>query len=204
MCGYGIEALHYLAKVEIRVRFPLPAQNCGAILPRIAHRKERPKICWPRQSNILVTYIYCYYFYMQYKKFGDDYVVSLARGEEIVSSLKEFCAKESVSLGSITGIGAGEDIELGYYDVGTKEYRTKVFKEEHEITALAGNITQMNNELYLHLHITIGNKHFEALAGHLSRATVSGACEIFIHAMTGSVSRYKDEEVTGLNLLDIK
>ena len=58
---------------------------------------------------------------MEFKKFGDTYVVRLDRGEEIIASLTELCAKENIVLGSIEGLGAADHVVVGLYNVGTKE-----------------------------------------------------------------------------------
>ncbi|MEX0649515.1 MAG: PPC domain-containing DNA-binding protein [Candidatus Andersenbacteria bacterium] len=140
---------------------------------------------------------------MKHRKIGSSYVVSIERGDEIVASLRDLCEKEGITLASVSGIGAAQQIELGYYNVEQRQYSTRTFEAEHEITALVGSVTAMNSEVYLHLHMTIGDKTFTAYAGHLVKATVSGACEIIIHAIDGTVDRYKDEDVTGLNLLKL-
>lgn len=139
---------------------------------------------------------------MHYKTFGETYVVSIARGEEIVASLQQFCEEAAVTLGQVSGIGAAEEIELAYYNVATKEYSTKTLRDSYEITALTGNITTMDGKPYLHLHITVGDKNFQPYAGHLIRATVSGACEVFIQTASGTVERRKDDAI-GLNLLQL-
>ena len=43
---------------------------------------------------------------MQYRVFGDTYVVRLQRGEEVLACLRELCEKESISLGTVSAIGA--------------------------------------------------------------------------------------------------
>lgn len=140
---------------------------------------------------------------MKHTQIGDSYIVSIERGEEIVSSLKRLCEEEDITLASVTGIGAAQQIELGYYNVGAHEYSTRTFDGEYEVAALVGNITSMDEQPYLHLHITIGDKDFAAYSGHLVEATVSGACEITLRVLDGQVNRYKDEKTTGLNLLQL-
>ena len=140
---------------------------------------------------------------MEYKAFGNTWMLRFDRGEEIVACLKKFCLDEEVKLASVAAIGAAEDVELGYYKVPTREYLTQVFAGEHEITGLLGNISTKDGEVYLHLHITIGNESFEARAGHLVAATVSGTCEMIVRSIKGEVDRFKDEKETGLNLLKL-
>ncbi len=139
---------------------------------------------------------------MNFKKFQHGYVVRLERGEEIVAALKDFCTRQNIRLGSVSGIGAADNVTLGFFEPKTKEYTEKKIKENHEIAPLAGNITTMNGEVYLHLHISLGDKNFTAHAGHLKSAVVSATCEIFIHTFDGIVEREFDKDI-GLNLMKI-
>ena len=43
---------------------------------------------------------------MEYRKFGDTYIVRMDRDEEILAQLKIFAEKEQVKLASVTGLGA--------------------------------------------------------------------------------------------------
>ncbi|MBC8589001.1 PPC domain-containing DNA-binding protein [Paratissierella segnis] len=137
---------------------------------------------------------------MDYRKFGNKYVVRLEKGEEIVSSLKELSRKEKISLGRISGIGAVGEVEIGYFETKIKEYHSKVLKGDMEILNLNGNISEMNNEVYLHLHITIADDNLNAVGGHLNSAIISATGEIVIDVIEGKVDRELDEDI-GLNLI---
>ena len=43
---------------------------------------------------------------MEFRKFGNKYVVRMDRPEEVVSTLKQFCQAQGITLGWIMGIGA--------------------------------------------------------------------------------------------------
>ncbi len=138
---------------------------------------------------------------MEYRRFNDKIVLRLDRGDEIVEKIKELCIKENIALGAVSGIGAAEETQIGIFDVNTKEYFGKTFKGLYEISNLTGNISKMNDECYLHLHITIGNvKTNETHAGHLNRAVIGATAEIIIFVIDGKVDRQKDESI-GLNVL---
>ncbi len=42
-----------------------------------------------------------------------------------------------------------------------------------EITSLVGNISQMNGEVYLHIHINLANEENKVFGGHLTSAIIS-------------------------------
>ena len=138
---------------------------------------------------------------MEYAQFGNTFIVRVDRGEEIVASLREFCEKAGVTLGSIVGIGATDKATIGLFDVEKKEYFSKELTGNHEIAALVGNITTKDGEVYLHLHVTLGDRDHKASAGHLNSAVVSATFEAVVHAADGTVGRREDGNL-GLNLLD--
>lgn len=136
---------------------------------------------------------------MEFKKFGSKYIVRLDKGEEIVETLKQFCAANNIKLGNIQGLGASNKIKVGYFDVDKKEYFSKEFEGNFEIAPMVGNISTMNDEVYLHCHINFGNEEFGAHAGHLNSAVVSATFEATIDVIEGKVDRELSKEI-GLNL----
>jgi len=137
---------------------------------------------------------------MQSKKFGQKYLIRIDRGEEIIESLKKFCEDNKIKLGTITGLGATNNAEIGLYDVKIKKYYEKEMKGNFEIAPLYGNITTMKGEIYLHLHANLGDESQQSFSGHLTRAVVSATFEGVIEIIDGEVDRGKDSK-TGLNLL---
>lgn len=139
---------------------------------------------------------------MEYRCFGDTYVVRLERGEEIISALTRLTEAELLDLATVRGIGAADQLTVGVYDVEEKQYFQEELRGAFEITALTGNITRMAGKPYLHLHITVADPRRGLVAGgHLNRAVISATAELFITAYRGKVGRRHDEEI-GLNLLE--
>jgi len=136
------------------------------------------------------------------KKIGNKWFVRLQKGEEIVSSLADFCKQNQISLGTISGIGACSPVTIGLLNTRTKEYNSITFSEDMELASLNGNISTMNGEVYLHLHATFANKDLQAFAGHLSSAIISVTGEIIIDPSDGVIER-KKEEAIGINLWNL-
>ena len=138
---------------------------------------------------------------MQYRVFGDTYVVRLQRGEEVLACLRELCEKESISLGTVSAIGAVNQVVVGVYRVDEQKYVANTFDGVMELTSLMGNITEKDGEPYLHLHATFGDLTGKVIGGHLNEAVVSATCELFVRKVEGHVGRRLDPE-TGLNIFD--
>lgn len=138
---------------------------------------------------------------MDYRRFNNNIVLRLEVGEEVIASIKELCIKENIKSGSVTGLGASDDIEIGLFKVKEKKYYSTNFKDDFEITNLTGNISVMNDEPYLHIHGTFANISGNCIGGHLNKAVISATSEIIINIIDGDVKRRFDEKI-GLNLIE--
>ena len=138
---------------------------------------------------------------MEFRRFEDIYVLRLDRGEELIETLMEFVKKEKITLGTINGLGASNYVEVGLFNIETKEYKKNVYEKDMEITSIIGNISTMDNESYLHIHINLSDENNNVIGGHLSKCVISATCELFVQKVEGRVDRTKDEKV-GLNLFD--
>ena len=137
---------------------------------------------------------------MEFKKFGNRYFVRIDRGEELIESLKKFCRANGIKLASVTGIGAAGKAVIGLFETKTKKYISKEVTGDHEITALMGNITRMDGEPYLHIHVNLADRECRAIGGHLNSAVISGTCEGVVDVTDGALGREFDGGA-GLNLL---
>ena len=95
---------------------------------------------------------------MKHKKIGSKYFLRIDKDEEVVASLYKFCTDNGLKLGSVIGIGAADRITIGVFNTVAKEYHNQELTGEYEITNLIGNITQKDGEVYLHLHIALGDE----------------------------------------------
>ncbi|NLY21382.1 MAG: DNA-binding protein [Tissierellia bacterium] len=129
-------------------------------------------------------------------------IVRLQKGEEIVESLKKIIKEYNLVGGSVVGIGASDDIEVGCYNSATKEFKSTTFNDDYEITSLIGNVSRKDGEPYVHLHINFSDEEMHTRGGHLNRAVISVTCELFIDFIDEEIGRYLDEE-TGIYFWDI-
>ncbi len=136
---------------------------------------------------------------MEYRKFNNQIVVRIAKGEEIIEKIKEVALKENIKLASINALGATNNFVVGVYKVDEKKYYSNEFKGNFEIVSLTGTINTMNGEFYTHIHMSAGNDKGEVFGGHLNKAIVSATCEMVINIIDGNIDRYFDKEI-GLNL----
>ena len=136
------------------------------------------------------------------KKCGDTYVLRLEIGEEIVSAIKDFCARNNLFCAEVSGIGAVSEATLGFYNVRSKEYSKTVIEGPLEMVSLLGSVTQKDGEPYLHLHASFSGKDCNCLGGHLNSAVIGVTGEIFLREIDGQICRKLQEDI-GINIFDI-
>jgi len=118
---------------------------------------------------------------MLIKKIDNQILVVLDIEQDVVQALTEVAIHHKIKGGSITGIGAVKDAQLGYYDLHKKEYIRKTFShEDYELVALNGNISLRDGLPYVHVHTALGRSDFSIFGGHLFEAKVAVTAEIYI------------------------
>ena len=136
---------------------------------------------------------------MEYKKVKNHIIIRLDVGEEIISSIMNILKNEKISFATVTGIGATNDFTVGTYDVTNQLYKKSNYKGVYEIVSLLGNTSTMNNEPYIHIHMSAADKNNNVVGGHLNEAYISATAEIVLEIIEANVDRIKDPN-TGLNI----
>ena len=141
---------------------------------------------------------------MQYQQKNKKYLLlKLESGEEIIDSLSNLALKENISCASITGIGAINNVEIGFFNLINKKYNKKRLEGEYEITSLNGNISIKDNIPFVHLHINVSDKECKVFGGHLFNANITVSGEFFIRLIGEKLDRNYDDNI-GLHLWDLR
>jgi predicted DNA-binding protein with PD1-like motif len=139
---------------------------------------------------------------MLIKKFDQYYVLRLHKNDEIITTVKKAAERQKINGAFFFGLGVGSNVVLGYFDVDQRTYIKKAFEGEYEFTSFSGNISTYNGDTVVHCHVTLANRDFDAVGGHLVQATVPATCEIVIFPFSATLKRKKDRD-TNLAVLDI-
>jgi len=139
---------------------------------------------------------------VQYRKVENGYFLRLEKGEEVVSSIVQFAAKEQIPSGAFFGLGAINQIELGYYDFEKRTYEKEHFAKDMEVGNITGNIASLDEKPFVHTHVTVSGKDLKAYTGHLFSAQVALTLELFVFTTSAKIERQMDAAI-GLNLLDL-
>jgi predicted DNA-binding protein with PD1-like motif len=122
-------------------------------------------------------------------------------GDEVMSTLTSFAAKNALSGTHFTAIGAFQSATLGYYDWNKKDYKRIPVAEQVEVVSLVGDIAAgENDKSKVHAHVVLGRTDGTALAGHLIEATVRPTLELILTESPHHLHRVHDP-TTGLALI---
>lgn len=139
---------------------------------------------------------------MDYKESNGSYFIRLHKDDDVFPSLEKFAKETQVTCGTLNGIGALKDCELGFYHLDKKEYERKVFPEEAELLSLVGNCSLLENKPFFHIHTVLGASDFSTYGGHLFSAKVAVTAEVIFRPLALEVHRGFEEDI-GLNLLQM-
>ncbi len=140
---------------------------------------------------------------MKYRYDGYNWLVRLQKGEKLVEQLTALVKDQKIGGAWLSGLGACENVELGFYNLGTKQYTWKKLDQPLEITGLQGNISWDTSEPVLHIHGSFSDSNMQAWGGHVKELEVGGTCEVLIHRWYENGLTRQLDEPTGLKLLDL-
>lgn len=113
-----------------------------------------------------------------------------APGEEVVAALTALLEEKGVRAGVVTGIGACESAEIGFFDPKEKRYERHGLREPLELLSLSGNVSRgEDGKAFLHLHAVLGDRGTRARGGHLFALVADPTVEIFVRPFEGAVDR---------------
>lgn len=141
---------------------------------------------------------------MEVRDTETGFFIKLARGERVLATLQGFCERRGIKGGFLWGLGAVKNAELGYYDLGKREYYFKTFPEDREVAAMQGNIALVEGKPFIHLHAVLSamTDRLECVGAHLKEAEVAVTLEVYLTPFATPLAREYDES-TGLKLLKL-
>lgn len=129
------------------------------------------------------------------------YAVIMQTGDEVMTTLKDFAARERLSAAQITAIGALSDVVLAYFDWQTKQYQHIPVREQVEVAALIGDVALgPDGKPAVHIHLVVGRRDGTAMAGHLAEAHVRPTLEVILTESPVHLRKKHDPE-SGLALI---
>jgi predicted DNA-binding protein with PD1-like motif len=138
------------------------------------------------------------------QNFEYHYVIALARGEEFISTMTAFCEKEGIKNALFHGIGAVERVQIGYYDLGKKEYFFRNEPGVFEVASMTGNVALVDGKPFVHAHAVLSrcDETCACIGAHIKEAYVAVTLEVVLTPLRLKTARTLNEPI-GLKLLDL-
>ena len=109
--------------------------------------------------------------------------VRFSTGDEVLSGLYDFVAKNKITTGHITGIGGlAPGAVLGWGDPEIRAFKRIDIKDKTEIVSLIGDISSPDGKPYVHIHMVVGSADGSTKAGHLIEAHIEPVGELTVVA----------------------
>jgi predicted DNA-binding protein with PD1-like motif len=131
------------------------------------------------------------------------FVLVLDKGDEAFEQVTAFVREHDITAAGITGVGAGNEVTLGYFAPEIMDYRSTDFSEQLELLSLVGDVATKDGEPTLHAHIVLGRKDSTTIGGHLKRFMVWPTLEVVLTETPATLRKKVDPE-TGLALIDLE
>lgn len=126
------------------------------------------------------------------------FITRLCHGKDLISEIERVCEDERIKTGWFIVIGALKNVTYGFYDQRSKQYMKSSFDKECEITSCTGNVSFLDNKIFVHAHINFADEKGDVKGGHLFKGEIFAA-EIIIFDYEQKLIRKFDRE-TNLKL----
>jgi len=128
-------------------------------------------------------------------------ITRLCHGKDLISEIERVCEENVIKTGWFIVIGALKNLTYGFYDQRSKQYMKNSFDKECEITSCTGNVSILDNKIFVHAHINFADKDGNVKGGHFFSGEIFAA-EILIFDYKDTLTREFDKE-TNLKLWKI-
>lgn len=131
---------------------------------------------------------------------GKAFLDRLPHDADLLISIKESFKRSKVTMGFFVAIGAVKYSKVAFYGQDDHAYYEISVDEPAEILNCTGNVSELDGEIFVHAHITLGLKDGTTRGGHLVEGTKIFACELFGVPLDGEQLTRTFDDITGLRL----
>ena len=124
--------------------------------------------------------------------------VKFEKDELLLESLTKYAKDNNIKTAEISFIGAVQNVNVMYFNQSKKEYDKHNFEGGHEVLSGLGNVSILEGEPFVHVHMTVADKNGNAFGGHLDEGTKIWLIEAVIKEPTffgKGIERHFDDEL---------
>lgn len=119
---------------------------------------------------------------------------------DLIGALTEAARANGIQAGAIQVMGALQRAKVGFYDQWHKTYREIPFARPMEIVSGTGNISLLDGNPFVHLHLSLSDEEGKVFGGHAMEGCTVFAAEYVIMPLPGAAPVRGFDETTGLHL----
>ena len=128
-------------------------------------------------------------------------LVRFTHGADLLEELTDVSARSKVKAASVEVIGSLSTLVLGFYDQDRREYESRRYDGAWEIASAVGNVSVLDGEPTVHLHVVASGENGSCVGGHLMPGCTVFAAEGAITALKGHAPPERElDGATGLKL----
>ncbi len=124
--------------------------------------------------------------------------IKFEKDELLLESLTQYAKDNNIKTAEISFIGAVQNVSVMYFNQSKKEYDKHNFEGGHEVLSGLGNVSILEGEPFVHVHMTVADKNGKAYGGHLDEGTKIWLIEAVIKQPTffgKGIERHFDDEL---------
>ena len=124
--------------------------------------------------------------------------IKFKKNDLLLESLTQYAKENNIKTAEISFIGAVQNVNVMYFNQSKKEYDKHTFDGGHEVLNGLGNISILDDEPFVHVHMTVADKNGNAFGGHLDEGTKIWLIEAVIKQPSffgKGIERHFDDEL---------
>ena len=124
--------------------------------------------------------------------------IKFEKDELLLESLTQYAKDNNIKTAEISFIGAVQNVNVMYFNQSKKEYDKHRLEGGHEVLSGLGNVSILEDETFVHVHMTVADKNGNAFGGHLDEGTKIWLIEAVIKQPTffgKGIERHFDDEL---------
>ena len=131
---------------------------------------------------------------------GPAHILKPDFGSDLLKGLQDYVRTKGINLAWLSGVGAVSHANIRYYDQPEQKWIDLELDRRLEVAGMWGNVSLLNGEPIVHVHIVLADEEGRCYGGHLADGTIVFNLEIMLTTLSGpNVIRRMDAQ-TGLTI----
>jgi predicted DNA-binding protein with PD1-like motif len=131
---------------------------------------------------------------------GQVHILKPPFGSDLLKELESYVRAKGINLAWLSGLGAVSRATIRYYDQPKQEWLDLDLDQRLEVAGMLGNVSLMNGEPIVHVHVILADEQGHCYGGHLGQNTQVFNLEILLTTLSGPAVTRKMDPQTGLTL----